>query len=221
MPPARLPPRQGGRGGSGSRNQRRRLNNPGGRRVLGEFVNSERREASSHAHAMALVGILQTASGHADGMIGALGHGRRQNWLQANLNAFFADDGPLSAFKKISAKTLMRRFGQAENLARSLYRQDHSNDQTGADHEDIPSWVRQFFLYFDAMENQPTASQAAASARQDRRSVSRSLIGAQAPLGRRANQGVASLRTETTANAGDSSLWHQIVGDHSHQSSSA
>ncbi len=52
-------------------------------------------------------------------------------------------------------------------LARSFYDRDHSNEQSGAAHEDVPEWARHFFQLFQATGNQITNNAVAAATRNE------------------------------------------------------
>ena len=114
---------------------------------------------SSPAHAIGLIGVLQQASGHPDGIIGALGHGNHTAWFSDNVHSLFQPDGPLSAFQPVNASTFGHHLTSAQHLAQSYSDRTHSNESTGTQHEDIPDWVRQFFVLFDAQQNQSTSNQ--------------------------------------------------------------
>ena len=229
---------QGGQGGEGRSNQSRSGQSQGGqsqqrqqisrqsnqqsgrrgnrqtssRPNLGNFLNSERTAVRTPAHATALSGLVQLASGHPDGVIGALGHGNRNNWIRDNVSSFFQPDGPFAAFQPVNAATLQRSLSAPITLARSFYTRDHSDDTTGAAHEDIPDWARRFFPLFEAQQNYENNNARTAAARDNSRSVARSFIGAQAPLGQAPIQGPARLRTETSRNIGSSNLRQQSIG---------
>lgn len=210
-----------------TRNVRRRTNsNVGGRaptndnnngqarrRVqMGGFVNTEGTALRTPGHATALIGILQLAEGHPEGIAGALGHNNRSNWIRENITAFFANDGPCQAYDSVIPGTLIRHLSGAQRLAKSIYTRHHSNDQTGAGQEDVPEWARLFFWLFQVVENQETRNSQAAAACLERRTVSRSITGAQAPLGHRGN-GPAQLRTETSRNDGEPMMRQQVIGN--------
>ena len=55
---------------------------------MGGFLNTGGTAICSAAHATALIGILQVAQGHPDGIVGALGHNICTSWIQQNLGAF-------------------------------------------------------------------------------------------------------------------------------------
>ena len=178
---------------------------------LGSFLNQGETEIRSADHATALIGLIQLGAGHEDGISGAFGHNNRSAWFRANTEALFREDGPLGRYVAVSARVLMRHVGRAQILARSIYDRDHSNEQSGAGQEDIPEWARQFFEVFHAQENHIPANVQAAAARDERRSVVASLVGAQAPLGVRGG-GRAQLRTETSRNNDAPRMRQQVVG---------
>lgn len=177
---------------------------------LGSFLNQAETEIRSADHATALIGLIQLGAGHEDGISGAFGHNNRSAWFRANTEALFREDGPLGRYVAVSARVLMRHVGRAQLLARSIYDRDHSNEQSGAGQEDVPEWARRFFEVFQAQENQIPANVQAAVARNERRSVAASLVGAQAPLGFQG--GRAQLRTETSRNNDAPRMRQQVVG---------
>ena len=134
-------------------------------------------------HESALIGIIQVAAGHPDGIAGALGHNNRAEWVRRNIDAIFHEDGPMGRFIPLSAQVFQRHLGAAQRLAQSMYTREHSNDPSGARHEDIPVWIQHYFRLFVAMENQDSSSQRAAQTRTEQATVVASLIGRQAPLG--------------------------------------
>ena len=79
----------------------------------------------------------------------------------------------MGAFIPIVANRFQRHFAAAERLARTVYMRDHSNDQTGAEHEDVPQWARSFFTLFDG----PQRRNQAAQERDQRRQTATSLVG--------------------------------------------
>ena len=87
-----------------------------------------------------------------------------------------------------------------------LYDRQHSNDQSGAAHEDVPLWARQFFCFFESLQNMPSISAQAAETRIERRSVVSGLMGRQAPLGSHQGQRPVQLRTELSRNVGTGRL---------------
>ena len=118
------------------------------------FLTVSKTSIRSTSLATALVGVLQIADGHADGIVGALGHGKRSKWMQDNVNMFFQPDGPLSNYKAPALRRFTGFFMEAKKLARNIYDRDHSNDVTGAGHESVPDWTRLFFRFFDSQSNQ-------------------------------------------------------------------
>ena len=97
-------------------------------------------------------------------------------------------------------------------MARAFYDRDHSAGPA-QDHEDIPAWVRAFFPVFEAQANQAAHNQRAADVRDERNQIAASLIGRQAPLGARGNDGPVQLRNELARNAGSRALRQQVIGD--------
>jgi hypothetical protein len=59
----------------------------------------------SPVHAVALIGLLQLASGHSDGIVGALGFNNCTTWIQENINILFRDNGPLSGFQLFASSS--------------------------------------------------------------------------------------------------------------------
>jgi hypothetical protein len=64
-----------------------------------------------------------------------------------------------------------------------IFDHDHSNDPTGARHEDVPEWVHCFYILFEEQQNQDSLGASASRARNDLQEIATSLIGRQAPLG--------------------------------------
>ena len=118
----------------------------------------------------------------------------------------------MSGFHTLTSNVLCLHIKIAQDLARVIYDQDHSNDPSGAEQEDIPSWARVFFQLFDAQLNSESIRQRTARTRIENRVNTRSLIGAQAPLGYRANV-PATLRTETLPNDGAPAMRAQVLGE--------
>jgi hypothetical protein len=134
-------------------------------------------------HAAGLIGIIQLAGAHPTGLIGTLGHNNRTNWFQENIDALFQSNGPLGMFNLISPLVLARYFSLASIQARERYDWNHSADQSGAAHKDVPPWAEKFFLLFEEQQNMlVSASAQAAEIRSERRSVASALTGQQAPL---------------------------------------
>ncbi len=116
---------------------------------LGSLLNRAETEIRSSNHATAaLIGLLELGQGHPDGITGAFGHNNRISWFRLNIDALFCKDGPLDSYVPFSANVLVRHVGRAQVLARSFYDRDHSNEQSGAAHEDVPEWSRHFFPTF-------------------------------------------------------------------------
>lgn len=57
------------------------------------------------------------------------------------MNEFFAEGGPLERFSRVTIIVLMCQLKLVEGAARSYYRRSHSNDQSGAQHENVPAWA--------------------------------------------------------------------------------
>jgi hypothetical protein len=87
---------------------------------------------------------LYLAGAHPSRLVGTFGHNNRATWFQDNIDVIFQADGLLGKFKHVSPLILLRHFSLASNQARELYDCQHSNNQAGADQEDVPPWV-QFF----------------------------------------------------------------------------
>jgi len=199
------------------RNARRRITgrasaDSDGRVPLQGFLNRSSTAIRSPDHAAALIGILQLAGAHPDGIAGALGHGNRTRWLTLNLGRIFSGHGPCYKFKRVRPAILLKHFSRARTFAKGYYRRDHSNEQSGAGHEDIPQWVRHFFPLLDAEQYQATRNARTAAARDESRTVVRSLVGAQAHLGYQGDH-PAELRTETSRNDGAPEMRQRTVGD--------
>ena len=92
----------------------------------------------------------------------------------------------------------MPHFNVALRQAKDYFNQGHSSKQTGAGEEEIPTWARHFFWFFNTMESNPSASAQAAELATDRRIVVNSIVGRQAPLGPHPGDQPVQLRTETT-----------------------
>ena len=98
-------------------------------------------------------------------------------------------------------------------LARSFYDCDHSNEQSGAAHKDVPEWARRFFQFWGATDNQTTNNAVAAETSNERQSVITSIVDGQAPLGFWANSSRVLLRTETSRNNDLPQMRQQIIGE--------
>ena len=204
-----------------ARSVRRRLNNEDGgapanngrrRTQFGGFVrrNSARENEVHPDRVRELEGILQLASAHPGGIGGSLGHGNRSQWVTSNIGAFFDPNGPLGRYTQVNVDTLMRHLRTAQEVARSIYTRDHSNDRTGADHEDVPNWARLFFGLFD-QQSQASRNVQAVAARVQRRAVSSSITGRQAPLGQQDTSRPAELRHETSPNDGPRAMRQRVI----------
>ncbi len=112
---------------------------------FGGFLTRSGSRIRSSDHESALIGILQVAAGHPDGIAGALGHNNRADWVRCNIDAIFQEDGPMGRFIPLSARVFQRHLGAAQRLAQSMYTREHSHDPSGARHEDIPVWIQHFF----------------------------------------------------------------------------
>ena len=171
----------------------------------------------SPAHGSALIGILQIAGAHKNGILGSLGHGHRTAWITHNRSAFFRVGGPLAVYNELSATVLMRHLADAESEARAIFDRSHSNDPTGAEQEDVSRWAQHFFHLFEAQDSHLSALTIANEVRRERGNVVRSIVGAQAPLGQRQRDGVAHLRNETsTRSTGTAQQRQRSVGNVEH-----
>jgi hypothetical protein len=108
---------------------------------------------------------------------------------------------------------LLCHFCCASNQARGLYDCQHSNNQSGAAHKDVPPWVQKFFHLFEAQQNVPSASAQSAETRNERHSVVSGLTGRLAPLGNNHGCDPAQLCSETSTNIGARKLRQIYVGD--------
>jgi len=180
--------------------------------TLGDFLNRDKDDVRP-THLTPLTELLNLAVAHSDGVVGALGHNNRTKWIQDNTDFFFSRQGPLRAFKPVTAPVLARRIASVQTLARRFYDRHHSNDPSGANHEDLPRWVIIFRRLFVASDSQAAANQREARCRDDMRIAVRSLSGAQAPLGYRGD-GAAPLRVETSRNNGARGMRQRDVGAH-------
>lgn len=101
-------------------------------------------------------------------------------------------------------------------MAVTILNRDHSNEQSGAGEESIPEWARQFTVLLEEQQNQQARNNRTLQARAERTGVTRSLIGAQAPLddgGPHDTSRPAQLRTETSRNNGDQAMRQQVIGN--------
>jgi hypothetical protein len=185
------------------------------RSALGPFVfaSNGRTGIRSANHAAGLIGLLQLASAHPNGLIGTLGHNNWTTWFQENIDAIFQANGPLGMFKQISPMVLAQHFSTASNPAKEIYNCHHSNNQSSAAHKDVPPWAQQIFHLFEAQQNMPSASAKASASRSKRRSVVSGLTGQQAPLGNHQGQCPVQLCTETSRNIGTGRLRQMHMGD--------
>ena len=106
----------------------------------------------------------------------------------------------------------MHHLHEVQTLAQTLYDHDHSNDQGGSNHEDVPEWAHWFFRLFEAIQNQETSNERAAIVRNDRSSVVSSLVGCQALLRYRGG-GPAEHGSETSTNNCGASTQVHVVGN--------
>jgi len=54
----------------------------------------------------------------------------------------------------MSAAVMRHHVGNAQAAASVLWERDHSNDASGAMHEDLPKWAHRFFRLFEDQQNQ-------------------------------------------------------------------
>ena len=199
--------------GRGSTGVSRRL------QMLGGFVwdTPEKTGIRDSARATAIIGILQLAASHPQGYLGSIGTNGRTACFTENSPILFQHDGPLGCFNSVSNLIMMRHFSTAQHQARELFNQRHSSDQSGTGEEDIPLWARHFFRFFEAIENNPSASAQAAEVATQRRNVVSSVMGRQAPLGHHPGTGPVQLPTETRGSnrpvSGSVRRRQQSVGD--------
>jgi Mg2+ and Co2+ transporter CorA len=184
-----------------------------GRQCFGGFVVNN--VIQSNDHAMALMGLLHFAAGHERGLCGSLGHNNRARWVQENINVLFTPNGPLGRFHPVSAAVMQRNVGNAQEAAHVLWEHDHSNDASGAMHEDLPEWAHLFFQLFEDQQNQELQNAQSARVREKRRQVVASLTGRQAPLGCHDN-GIVEL-TDTSTNDGALELRSRVIGNASEE----
>ncbi len=94
-------------------------NAPHRRSALGPFVftSNSRTGIRSAKHAAGLIGLLQLAGAHPNGLIETLGHNNRTTWFHENIEAIFQADGPLGMFNQISPMVVARHFSMASNQA--------------------------------------------------------------------------------------------------------
>jgi len=121
--------------------------------------------------------------------------GNRQRFLERNINALYADTGPLSAFRPKQVTGLMISISRALQVARDVWNRNHS-DGDGGRHESVPRWVEVTMGYIEGATSAPAANEQQANAVRNNAAISRSLIGAQASLG----EPNANLRNERTQN---------------------
>mmetsp|Transcript_4801 Transcript_4801/g.10620 ORF Transcript_4801/g.10620 Transcript_4801/m.10620 type:complete len:450 (-) Transcript_4801:174-1523(-) len=110
-------------------------------------------QVRSPAHETGLVGILQLARGHPDGIYGALGHGNRKIWVSSNLDALFADNGPLRAFVPCTVESMMAHIRRAQEVALIISR---TQDPLGSAQRTLPQWVR-LFQQLELQQENPLA----------------------------------------------------------------
>jgi hypothetical protein len=191
-----------------------------GRIALASFISADGLRVRPGRREQALIALLQFAvsSSHqvpsnssGSGIVLTLGHGNRTEWIRLNSELIFREDGPLGGFNPVRPERLCKWIKEAETCAKIYYGRDHSNDETGEEQEDLPAWTGPFFELFDAVSTHEGPRARAARLRRERRAVSRSLIGASAPLGY-AEDGPARLREETSPNDGPPQMRQRTLG---------
>ena len=60
------------------------------RRALGSFLNAEKTAIRSSEHEAAMIGLMQLASAHPNGICGSFAGRNRTHWVRAQLPALFA-----------------------------------------------------------------------------------------------------------------------------------
>ena len=105
----------------------------------------------------------------------------------------------------------MRHIRDVLSLAKQVYYPDHSNDQAGDEHEEIPAWMNWFYRLFREEEGVETISAQAERERGKSRAVAASLVGHQSLLGYSGAE-PRDFCTETTRNAGAHSNCCQVIG---------
>ena len=61
--------------------------------TFGGFLNRNSTSIQSPGHESGLIGILQLAAEHPDGIVAALGHNNCATWVRNNIDAIFRGDG--------------------------------------------------------------------------------------------------------------------------------
>eukprot|EP00577_Skeletonema_sp_RCC1716_P007116 CAMPEP_0113419074 /NCGR_PEP_ID=MMETSP0013_2-20120614/26567_1 /TAXON_ID=2843 ORGANISM="Skeletonema costatum, Strain 1716" /NCGR_SAMPLE_ID=MMETSP0013_2 /ASSEMBLY_ACC=CAM_ASM_000158 /LENGTH=560 /DNA_ID=CAMNT_0000306395 /DNA_START=224 /DNA_END=1906 /DNA_ORIENTATION=+ /assembly_acc=CAM_ASM_000158 len=175
------------------------------RMVMGVFLQDGQMRTARHN--VAWMSFIQTAGNHEEGIVGALGRGRRGPFFNAQTTALFSATGPFARFRPVRPDALQAKVGQVITAARGIYNQGHSNGD-GADFEDIPEWARIIFPLFDGNSLRDAA-------RRDHQAIVRAVGGAQAPLGRVQgnNDAPVQLRNERSRNDGDAELRQRVVGN--------
>ncbi len=117
-------------------------------------------------------------------------------------------------FKEVSPAVLAQHFAVAQGQAKEYFDRNHSVDQTGAAHKDVPQQASQFYRLFEALQNVVSVSDQAAVDRSERQSVVAGLTGCQAPLGSyTTRQRPVQLRSETSRNIGTPRMRQMHMGD--------
>jgi hypothetical protein len=99
--------------------------------------------------------------------------GKRIEWLRQGENSFFAPGGILQDYKMARFGSIRKKLAHAERHALSLYNAKQHNPDENNPTEDLPTYVKHFFDYFDwKEENQANRLQAI----QERDQVGRSLM---------------------------------------------
>ena len=125
-----------------------------------------------------------------------IGFGKRIGWLRQGEESFFKAGGILQDYKVARFDSLRKKLAQAENHALQLFNTIQHNNNESNPTEDLPTYVKHFFDYFDwKEENQSNRNDAI----QHRDQIGRSLIGQQASLDG-ATQNIILLSTRAEAN---------------------
>ena len=131
-----------------------------GRIALASFISADGLHVRPGRREQSLLALLQlaTSAGHqaaastsnssGSGIVLTLGHGNHTEWIRANLDMIFREDGPLGGFNPIRPERLCKWIKEAETCAKIYYSRDHSNDEIGADQEDPPPLDRTFLQSF-------------------------------------------------------------------------
>ena len=160
--------REGEEGGSSRANLLPRV-----RHTLGSFLNA-RKEAIRANRVDVLTALMDLFSAHPDGITGGLGWGNQINLICEKIGVWFSNNGPCRQFRLITAERVRRRLKEVENIAKQMHSRHHSNDQTGAEQEDVPRWAQMWFAFFDVVLSTETRTQREARQRSEMRTNFRS-----------------------------------------------